>query len=88
MKKVKNLAWGSYKIGRKGCKRCGRGVREVTPFIRVRVVGLTSNGHSRKCRSREGLITIWNPTEKLVTLMPFLCAISCNTRCSQSDLLS
>ena len=49
MKEVKNLAWGSYKIGRKGCKRRGLGAREVTPFLRVRVVGLIGNGHSRKC---------------------------------------
>ncbi|KAL3536566.1 hypothetical protein ACH5RR_005027 [Cinchona calisaya] len=38
--------------------------REVTPFIRVKVVGLTSKAFPRKCFPRMGLITIWNPTGK------------------------
>ncbi|XP_048225875.1 protein BREAST CANCER SUSCEPTIBILITY 2 homolog B isoform X1 [Ricinus communis] len=39
--------------------------REVTPFMRVRVVGLTNN--QGKGILKEGLITIWNPTEKQKT---------------------
>lgn len=47
----------------------GLGAREVTPFMRVRVVGLTSKGSSKKVRPKEGLVTIWNPTEKQVKLL-------------------
>ncbi|XP_077214363.1 protein BREAST CANCER SUSCEPTIBILITY 2 homolog B-like isoform X3 [Tasmannia lanceolata] len=42
----------------------GLTVRHVTPFMKVRVVGLTRKHSKRKERPREGLITIWNPTEK------------------------
>ncbi|KAL0555703.1 hypothetical protein IC582_009658 [Cucumis melo] len=38
--------------------------RDVTPFMRVRVVGLTSKSSQRKIHGKEGLITIWNPSEK------------------------
>ncbi|XP_038906310.1 protein BREAST CANCER SUSCEPTIBILITY 2 homolog B isoform X2 [Benincasa hispida] len=38
--------------------------RDVTPFMRVRVVGLTSKSNQRKTHRKEGLITIWNPSEK------------------------
>ncbi|XP_031738660.1 protein BREAST CANCER SUSCEPTIBILITY 2 homolog B isoform X2 [Cucumis sativus] len=38
--------------------------RDVTPFMRVRVVGLTSKSSQRKTHGKEGLITIWNPSEK------------------------
>eukprot|EP00268_Persea_americana_P065099 TRINITY_DN8643_c1_g1_i1.p1 TRINITY_DN8643_c1_g1~~TRINITY_DN8643_c1_g1_i1.p1 ORF type:complete len:867 (-),score=167.40 TRINITY_DN8643_c1_g1_i1:1431-3725(-) len=40
--------------------------RQVTPLMRVRVVGLTSKCSQRKNRPREGVVTIWNPTEKQV----------------------
>lgn len=40
--------------------------RDVTPFMRVRVVGLTSKSSQRKIHGKEGLITIWNPSEKQV----------------------
>lgn len=40
--------------------------REVTPFLRVRVVGLTSKCHPRESCPLRGLITIWNPTQKQV----------------------
>lgn len=43
----------------------GLSAREVTPFVKVRVVGLTSKGCARK-PTKEGLITIWNPSEKQV----------------------
>ncbi|KAL7136117.1 hypothetical protein ABFS83_10G008000 [Erythranthe nasuta] len=42
----------------------GLSERDVTPFVRVRVVGLTSNCHPRESCPRKGLITIWNPTQK------------------------
>ncbi|KAJ0089320.1 hypothetical protein Patl1_31429 [Pistacia atlantica] len=38
--------------------------RDVNPFMRVRVVGLTGKDYQGKVSSREGIITIWNPTEK------------------------
>ncbi|KAL5550739.1 hypothetical protein UlMin_000915 [Ulmus minor] len=41
--------------------------REVNPFMRVRVVGLASKMHHGEDSTREGLITIWNPTEKQQT---------------------
>ncbi|TVU21686.1 hypothetical protein EJB05_31338, partial [Eragrostis curvula] len=37
--------------------------RDVTPFLKVRVVGLVSKGSASKESNKEGLITIWNPTE-------------------------
>ncbi|KAF8402568.1 hypothetical protein HHK36_010654 [Tetracentron sinense] len=42
----------------------GLSARAVTPFMRVRVVGLTCKKSQRKGCLRVGLITIWNPTEK------------------------
>lgn len=42
--------------------------REVMPLMRVRVVGLTRNLYEGKKSSKEGLITIWNPSEKQVNL--------------------
>ncbi|KAJ8898959.1 hypothetical protein K2173_008460 [Erythroxylum novogranatense] len=38
------------------------GKREVTPFMRIRVVGLREDRN--KAIGKAGLITIWNPTEK------------------------
>ncbi|XP_030537321.1 protein BREAST CANCER SUSCEPTIBILITY 2 homolog B-like isoform X2 [Rhodamnia argentea] len=38
--------------------------REVTAFIRVRVVGLKRKNYHGKSSHEEGFITIWNPTEK------------------------
>jgi hypothetical protein len=40
--------------------------RDVTPFLKVRVVGLVSKGSALKDSNKEGLITIWNPTEMQV----------------------
>ncbi|WOL16309.1 hypothetical protein Cni_G25096 [Canna indica] len=48
----------------KALKDAGLVSREVTPFMRVRVVGLTSKHSCRKGGFREGMITIWNPTEE------------------------
>lgn len=50
---------------KKALEAAGLSGREVTPFMRVRVVGLTSKTF-RKSKSQTGLITIWNPTEKHV----------------------
>ncbi|XP_068635354.1 protein BREAST CANCER SUSCEPTIBILITY 2 homolog A-like [Aristolochia californica] len=44
----------------------GLGERQVTPFMRVRIVGLTGKYSRSKGPLREGMITIWNPTEKLI----------------------
>uniref|UniRef100_A0A804JA93 Tower domain-containing protein n=1 Tax=Musa acuminata subsp. malaccensis TaxID=214687 RepID=A0A804JA93_MUSAM len=51
------------KMIEKALKDAGVASREVTPFMRVRVAGLTSKYSCRKGRFREGLITIWSPTE-------------------------
>lgn len=40
--------------------------RQVTPFMRVRIMGLTSKSSQKKSRPMEGVVTIWNPTEKQV----------------------
>ncbi|KAL6848133.1 hypothetical protein ACP4OV_022261 [Aristida adscensionis] len=37
--------------------------RDVTPFLKVRVTGLVSKHSAAKASNKEGLITIWNPTE-------------------------
>lgn len=50
----------------KALEASGLNEREVTPFMRVRVVGLTNKCHQQKCYPGKGLITIWNPTEKQV----------------------
>ncbi|XP_022159315.1 protein BREAST CANCER SUSCEPTIBILITY 2 homolog B-like isoform X2 [Momordica charantia] len=48
----------------KALSDAGLNGRDVTPFMRVRVVGLISKNNKRKSHRKEGLITIWNPTEK------------------------
>ncbi|XP_072958786.1 protein BREAST CANCER SUSCEPTIBILITY 2 homolog B-like isoform X2 [Typha angustifolia] len=48
----------------KALQDAGLSSREVTPFVKVRVVGLNNKISSRKIHPREGIITIWNPTEK------------------------
>lgn len=47
-------------------KDAGLSSRDVTPFLKVRVMGLISKHSATKSGHREGLITIWNPTEKQV----------------------
>uniref|UniRef100_A0A0D3EJZ0 Tower domain-containing protein n=1 Tax=Oryza barthii TaxID=65489 RepID=A0A0D3EJZ0_9ORYZ len=47
-------------------KVAGLSSRDVTPFLKVRVMGLISKHSATKSGRREGLITIWNPTEKQV----------------------
>lgn len=51
----------------KALKDAGLINREVTPFMRLRVVGLTYK--TRQDRPKEGIVTIWNPTEKQVRLV-------------------
>lgn len=51
----------------KALKDSGLGNREVTPFLRLRVVGLTYK--TRQEKPKEGIVTIWNPTQKQVSLM-------------------
>ncbi|KAK7344501.1 hypothetical protein VNO77_14169 [Canavalia gladiata] len=46
----------------KALKDTGLGNRDVTPFMRLRVVGLTYK--SQQDKPKEGIVTIWNPTEK------------------------
>ncbi|PNY03194.1 breast cancer protein 2-like 2a [Trifolium pratense] len=46
----------------KGLKDSGLGNREVTPFMRIRVVGLSYKTRGEK--PKEGIVTIWNPTQK------------------------
>ncbi|MCD9641405.1 hypothetical protein HAX54_027580 [Datura stramonium] len=48
----------------KALQAAGLAERNVTPFMRVRVVGLTSKSTPLKFCPKEGLITMWNPTEK------------------------
>ncbi|KAI9152762.1 hypothetical protein LWI28_000709 [Acer negundo] len=52
------------KLIEKALEDAGLRERDVTPFMRVRVVGLTGKDYHGKDRSTEGIITIWNPTEK------------------------
>lgn len=51
--------------------------REVMPLMRMRVVGLTRNLYEGKKSSKEGLITIWNPSEKQVNLSLSLSLTTC-----------
>ncbi|RHN55782.1 putative breast cancer type 2 susceptibility protein [Medicago truncatula] len=46
----------------KALKDSGLGNRDVTPFMKLRVVGLTYK--NRQDKPKEGIITIWNPTQK------------------------
>ncbi|WJX25236.1 hypothetical protein P8452_14298 [Trifolium repens] len=46
----------------KALKDSGLGNREVTPFMRLRVVGLTYK--TRREKPKEGIVTIWSPTQK------------------------
>ncbi|XP_050382987.1 protein BREAST CANCER SUSCEPTIBILITY 2 homolog A-like [Argentina anserina] len=48
----------------KALEDAGLAEREVMPLMRVRVVGLTRNIYEGKDSPKEGLITIWNPSEK------------------------
>ena len=56
----------------KALAQAGLNERDVVPFMRVRVVGLTNRNYHGKGRPKEGIITIWNPTEKQVNLSAIL----------------
>jgi len=51
----------------KALKDSGLGNRDVTPFMKLRVVGLTYK--NRRDKPKEGIVTIWNPTQKQVSLI-------------------
>ncbi|GER55767.1 BREAST CANCER 2 like 2A [Striga asiatica] len=49
----------------KAVEDAGLSERDVTPFFRIKVVGLTKRcKNSPKSRPKQGLITVWNPTQK------------------------
>ncbi|XP_024011976.1 protein BREAST CANCER SUSCEPTIBILITY 2 homolog B [Eutrema salsugineum] len=48
----------------KALEDAGLGERDVTPFLRVRLVGLTSLTYEGEHNIKEGIVTIWNPTER------------------------
>lgn len=50
----------------KALEDAGLGERDVTPFMRIRLVGLTSLSYEGKHNPKEGIVTIWNPTERQV----------------------
>jgi len=58
----------------KALEDAGLQAREVTPFMRVRVVGLKSTGKNSGEDPKEGLIRIWNPMEKQVDGGIFFCS--------------
>ncbi|CAH8354605.1 unnamed protein product [Eruca vesicaria subsp. sativa] len=48
----------------KALEDAGLGERDVTPFMRIRLVGLTSLSYEKEHNPKEGIVTIWNPTER------------------------
>lgn len=59
----------------KALQDAGLTEREVTAFMRARVVGLKRKTYHGKCSHEEGFITIWNPTEKQVNLGIYYAAL-------------
>jgi len=51
----------------KALKDSGLGNRDVMPFMKLRVVGVAYK--NRRDKPKEGIITIWNPTQKQVSLI-------------------
>ncbi|WZZ37568.1 hypothetical protein YC2023_033827 [Brassica napus] len=45
-------------------EEAGLSERDVTPFMRIRLVGLTSLSYEGVHNPKEGIVTIWNPTER------------------------
>ncbi|KAK8665667.1 hypothetical protein V6N13_005829 [Hibiscus sabdariffa] len=66
----------------KALEQAGLNERDVVPFMRIRVVGLTTRNHHGKGRPKEGIITIWNPTEKQVNLKAYLALLSSSSPCA------
>jgi len=50
----------------KALEDAGLGERNVTPFMRIRLVGLTSLSNEGEHNPKEGIVTIWDPTERQV----------------------
>ncbi|CAB82279.1 putative protein [Arabidopsis thaliana] len=48
----------------KALEDAGLGERNVTPFMRIRLVGLTSLSNEGEHNPKEGIVTIWDPTER------------------------
>ncbi|CAN6804797.1 unnamed protein product [Brassica oleracea] len=48
----------------KALEEAGLSERDVTPFMRIRLVGLTSLSYEGVHNPKEGIVTIWNPTER------------------------
>ncbi|RID67816.1 hypothetical protein BRARA_C00020 [Brassica rapa] len=48
----------------KALEEAGLSERDVTPFMRIRLVGLTSLSYEGEHNPKEGIVTIWNPTER------------------------
>ncbi|KFK24669.1 hypothetical protein AALP_AA8G009600 [Arabis alpina] len=48
----------------KSLEEAGLVERDVTPFMRIRLVGLTSLSYAGENNPKEGILTIWNPTER------------------------
>ncbi|XP_066375141.1 protein BREAST CANCER SUSCEPTIBILITY 2 homolog A-like isoform X3 [Miscanthus floridulus] len=51
------------KMVEKALEVAGLSKRDVTPFLKVRVIGLVNKHSASTSSNKEGLITIWNPTE-------------------------
>lgn len=51
----------------KALEVAGLGPRDITPFLKLRVTSLVHKTTATKT-TKEGLITIWNPTEKQRTI--------------------
>lgn len=72
----------------KALAEAGLNERDVVPFMRVRVVGLINRNYHGKGRPKEGIITIWNPTEKQVNLRVYLALhFSSTCACGVSQFL-
>lgn len=56
----------------KAVEDAGLGERDVSAFLRVKVVGLTNRSHSQERSPQKGLITIWNPTKKQVSSVYYM----------------
>ncbi|KAJ3693807.1 hypothetical protein LUZ60_009287 [Juncus effusus] len=48
----------------KALEKAGLGARDISPFMKLRIVGLNCINSSKKGRNKEGLVTIWNPTDR------------------------
>ncbi|KAL0715102.1 hypothetical protein Bca4012_064424 [Brassica carinata] len=51
----------------KALEDAGLGERDVTPFMRIRLVGLTSLSYDGHPNPKEAILTIWNPTETQIS---------------------